>query len=134
MELNVRHRARRRLPQRIKLPLSIPFEPNQMWSIDFMSDSLSDGRKYRLFNVMDDFNRESLAIEADTSLPALRVIRTLEHLILTRGKPANLRCDMVLSLSATGCSNGARKTGSPFSISNPESRHRMHTSRDRTDP
>ena len=64
-----------------------------MWSIDFMSDRLVDGRKFRLFNVMDDFNRESLAIEVDTSLPSLRVIRVLEKLIAERGCPANIRCD-----------------------------------------
>lgn len=64
-----------------------------MWSIDFMSDSLVDGRKFRLFNVMDDFNRESLAIEVDTSLPSLRVIRVLEELITERGCPAGIRCD-----------------------------------------
>ena len=58
-----------------------------------MSDSLADGRRYRLFNVIDDFNRESLAIEVDTSLPSLRVIRVLERLIALRGKPANIRCD-----------------------------------------
>lgn len=58
-----------------------------------MSDSLTDGRKFRLLNVMDDFNRESLAIEADSSLPSLRVIRTLERLTEQRGKPANLRTD-----------------------------------------
>jgi putative transposase len=64
-----------------------------MWSIDFMSDSLVDGRKFRLLNVMDDFNRESLAIEVNTSLPSLRVIRVLEKLIAQRGYPANIRCD-----------------------------------------
>ena len=58
-----------------------------------MSDSLQDSRKVRLFNVMDDFNRESLAIEADTSLPTLRVIRELERLVAGRGKPANLRME-----------------------------------------
>jgi putative transposase len=58
-----------------------------------MSDSLVDGRKFRLFNVIDDFNRESLAIEVDTSLPALRVIRVLEKVIGQRGQPANIRCD-----------------------------------------
>ena len=58
-----------------------------------MCDSLVDGRKFRLFNVIDDFNRESLAIEIDTSLPARRVIRVLERLIAERGKPANIRCD-----------------------------------------
>ncbi|MDB5203274.1 MAG: Mobile element protein, partial [Ferruginibacter sp.] len=73
--------------------LMVPTAPNQVWSIDFMSDSLVDGRKYRLLNIIDDFNRESLAIEVDTSLPSLRVIRTLDRLASQRGKPANIRCD-----------------------------------------
>lgn len=93
MKLNIRRRAKRRLPERVKQPLTIPTAPNQMWSIDFMSDSLVDGRKFRLFNVIDDFNRESLAIEVDTSLPSLRVIRVLDKLIAQRGAPANIRCD-----------------------------------------
>lgn len=58
-----------------------------------MSDSLTDGRKFRLLNVLDDFNRESLAIEADTSLPSLRVVRVLESLLKQRGKPDNIRVD-----------------------------------------
>lgn len=93
MKLNIRRRAKRRLPQRVKQPLTIPSSPNEMWSIDFMSDSLVDGRKFRLLNIIDDFNRESLAIEVDTSLPSLRVIRVLEMLIAHRGCPANIRCD-----------------------------------------
>jgi putative transposase len=93
MRLNIRRRAKRRLPERIKQPLTVPDEPNQIWSIDFMSDRLSDGRKFRLLNIIDDFNRESLAIEVDTSLPALRLIRVLNRLIAQRGKPANIRTD-----------------------------------------
>jgi putative transposase len=93
MHLNIRRRAKKRLPERVKQPLTVPTAPNQMWSIDFMSDSLVDGRKFRLLNVLDDFNRESLAIEVDTSLPSLRVIRVLEQLISKRGKPANIRVD-----------------------------------------
>ncbi len=93
MKLNIRRRAKKRLPERVKQPLTVPTAPNQMWSIDFMSDSLVDGRKFRLLNVMDDFNRESLAIEVDSSLPSLRVIRVLEQLISKRGKPANIRVD-----------------------------------------
>ena len=93
MKLNIRRKARKRLPDRVKQPLSIPVAPNQMWSLDFMSDSLVDGRKFRLFNVMDDYNRESLAIEVDTSLPSLRVIRVLKGLIDQRGKPATIRSD-----------------------------------------
>jgi putative transposase len=93
LRLNIRRRAKRRLPERIKLELSVPTSVNRMWSIDFMTDSLVDGRKIRLLNVIDDFNRESLAIEVDISLPALRVIRVLERIIAQRGKPANIRSD-----------------------------------------
>lgn len=93
MKLNIRRRAKKRLPERVKQPLTVPTAPNQVWSIDFMSDSLTDGRRFRLLNILDDFNRESLAIEVDTSLPSLRVIRVLEKLIATRGCPASIRCD-----------------------------------------
>ena len=93
MKLNIRRRAKKRLPQRVKQPLSVPTASNQVWSIDFMSDSLTDGRKFRLLNIIDDFNRESLAMEVDTSLPSFRVIRVLERLIAQRGCPANIRCD-----------------------------------------
>ena len=73
--------------------LAVPTDCNQVWSIDFMSDQLADGRVFRLFNVIDDLNREALAIDVDFSLPALRVIRSLEQVIEWRGKPATLRCD-----------------------------------------
>ena len=58
-----------------------------------MHDQLEDGRSYRLFNVLDDFNREGLAIEVDLSLPAERVIRALNQIIEWRGKPKQIRCD-----------------------------------------
>jgi putative transposase len=61
--------------------------------MDFMRDQLQDGRSYRLFNVVDAFNREALGIEADFSLPLERVTRSLEQIIEWRGKPAMLRCD-----------------------------------------
>lgn len=93
LKLNVRRKARRRLPQRIKQPLLVPQAINQGWSMDFMCDSLVDGRRFRLLNIIDEFNRESLAIEIDTSLPALRVIRTLEQLIERRTKPQTIRVD-----------------------------------------
>lgn len=93
MKLNIRRKAKRRLPARIMEALSVPDAPNEVWSIDFMSDALTDGRKFRLFNVIDDFNRESLSIDIDTSLPARRVIRALERLVAERGIPKCIRCD-----------------------------------------
>jgi putative transposase len=73
--------------------LKTPVRPNQVWSIDFMHDQLADGRKYRLFNVIDDHRREGLAIEPDFSLPSARVIRTLDRLLEWRDKPDVIRCD-----------------------------------------
>lgn len=93
MKLNIRRKAKYRLPERVKHKLGVATGINQSWSIDFMSDTLKDGRSFRLFSVIDDFNRESLSIEADTSLPSLRVQRVLERLITERGSPANIRCD-----------------------------------------
>lgn len=93
MKLNIRRRAKKRLLGRIKQPLTVPTGPNMVWSIDFMSDSLMDSRKFRLFKVMDDFNRESLAVEVDTSLPSLRVIRVSERIIENRTKPNIIRSD-----------------------------------------
>lgn len=74
-------------------PLAVPESINQVWSMDFMHDSLQDGRNDRLFNVIDDFNREGLTIDVDFSLPAERVVRALDRVIEWRGKPTTLRCD-----------------------------------------
>jgi len=93
MKLNIRRRAKKRLPARIKQTLFQPERINQVWSLDFMCDSLWDGKRYRLLNIIDDFNREALAIEADTSLPSQRVIRVLEKLLFVRGTPDMIRVD-----------------------------------------
>ena len=93
MKLNIRRKVKRRLPQRIKQPLVVPEVINQGWSMDFLSDSLVDGRRFRILNIIDDYNRESLWIEIDTSLPSLRVIRVLERLVEMRGAPQRIRVD-----------------------------------------
>jgi len=93
LKLNIRRRPKRRIPERVKEPLAVPSGINKSWSMDFMSDSLVDGRRFRLLNIIDDFNRESLAIEVDSSLPALRVIRVLERLLDQRQKPESIRVD-----------------------------------------
>ena len=78
---------------RIKEPLLQPLLPNVTWSMDFVHDGLINGRPFRSFNVIDDFNREALNITLDTSLTSQRVIRELEKLIDWRGKPEKLRVD-----------------------------------------
>jgi putative transposase len=93
MKLNIRRRAKKRLPARAKHALFQPERIDQVWSLDFMCDSLWDGKRYRLLNIIDDYNREVLDIVADTSLPTLRVTRTLDKLLLVRGKPDMIRVD-----------------------------------------
>ncbi len=93
LELNLRIKPKKRLTREKPVPLSTPEEINQTWSMDFMHDQLSDGRSYRLFNVIDDFNREGLCIDVDFSLPSERVIRALDQVIAWRGKPRAIRCD-----------------------------------------
>jgi len=93
LELNLRIKPKKRLVREKPEPLAVPESINQVWSMDFMHDQLSDSRSYRLFNVIDDFNREGLGIEVDLSLPSERVIRALEQIIEWRGKPTAIRCD-----------------------------------------
>lgn len=77
LELNLRIKPRPRLVRATPQPLAVPDKPNQVWSMDFMHDQPADGRSVRLCNVLDDFNREGLILEADLSLPAVRVVRAL---------------------------------------------------------
>jgi len=93
LELNLRIKPKRRLRREKPDELAVPRQINDMWSMDFMHDKLRDGRSLRTFNVIDDYNREGLGIEVDLSLPALRVIRSLERIIEWRGKPKVIRCD-----------------------------------------
>ena len=93
LELNLRIKPKKRLKRVKPEPLAVPEKPNQTWSMDFMHDQLADGRPYRLFNVIDDCNREGLGIEVDFSLPAERVIRALNQIIEWRGQPEIIRCD-----------------------------------------
>lgn len=93
LKLNKRRKHKRRLPTRYPQPLAVPESVNRCWSADFMSDALWDGRRFRTFNVIDDHNREALAIEIDTSLPSGRVTRVLDRIAEVRGLPARLRFD-----------------------------------------
>ena len=93
LKLNLRIKPKKRLAREKPETLAVPDAINAVWSMDFMHDQLSDGRCIRLFNVIDDFNREGLGIEVDFSLPSERVIRSLDRIIEWRGKPGAIRCD-----------------------------------------
>jgi putative transposase len=93
LALHLKRKPKKRLPARTAQALEVPKQQNQTWSLDFMSDALSTGKTFRTLNIIDDFNREALWIEVDTTLPAERVVRVLEQLLSWRGKPAKIRMD-----------------------------------------
>ena len=93
LELNLRIQPKKRLKRDKPEPLAVPDVPNDTWSMDFMADQLADGRSIRTLNVLEDFNREGLCIEVDFSLPAERVVRSLNQIIEWRGQPQAIRVD-----------------------------------------
>lgn len=93
LRLNLPRRTKKRLPTRPRQPLVVLPQSNTVWAMDFMSDTLYGGRRFRTFNVLDEGVREGLAIEIDTSLPAERVIRVLEQVVAWRGLPQAIRVD-----------------------------------------
>ena len=108
LSLHLKRKPKKRLPVRAPQTLAVPEQQNQTWSLDFMSDALSTGRTSRTLNVIDDFNREALWIEVDTSLPAERVVRVLEELLSWRGKPTSIRMDNGPELISQRLENWAR--------------------------
>lgn len=93
LNMNIRRRVRKRLPKRIKEPLLIPQAADQVWSMDFMNDSLYNGRRFRILNIIDDYNREILAMEIGTSISSERVVRVLERLKEQDRLPEKIRVD-----------------------------------------
>lgn len=93
LRLNLPRRTRRRLPARVQYPLGAPAQLNKTWALDFMTDTLYDGRRFRTLNILDEGNREGLAIDVGMSLPSVRVISVLEDLVALYGAPQALRVD-----------------------------------------
>jgi putative transposase len=103
LRLNLPRRTTRRVPRRIRQPLAARPLLNQTWALDFMTDTLSDGRRIRLLTILDEGNREALEIVAGMSLPSQRVVRVLNELVALHGRPAAVRVD-----------NGPEFTAQPF--------------------
>ena len=93
LNLNKRIKSRKRIPMRVKEPLICPEEANEVWSMDFMHDSLYNGRKFRVLNLIDDFNRESLAIEARLSIGGKVLTQILEQVTREKGIPKTISTD-----------------------------------------
>jgi putative transposase len=93
LRLNLPRRTKRRVPKRARYPLAAPASLNHTWAIDFMTDTLYDGRRFRTLNVIDEGNREGLALDVGMSLPSGRVIAVLDELVAMHGRPRALRAD-----------------------------------------
>ena len=93
LRLNRPRRTKRRVPKRVLQPLLAPAALNATWALDFMSDTLYDGRRFRTLNVLDEGNREALAVEVATSIPGRHVVAVLDQLVAIHGAPRALRCD-----------------------------------------
>lgn len=93
LKLNLRRKSKRRLPTRNPLPLQVPGMANYCWSMDFMSDTLQHGHRFRTFNVLDDFNREVLGIDINSGIQAPRVTQYLDQIAAWRGYPKQIRVD-----------------------------------------
>ncbi|MEY9459742.1 transposase InsO family protein [Bradyrhizobium ottawaense] len=98
----VRRRGGRKRAIGTRAPMTVPMAPNDRWSLDFVSDQLTDGRRFRILTVVDDCTRECLALVADTSLSGARVARELDRLVMERGKPK-----MVVSDNGTELTSNA---------------------------
>ena len=109
--LQVRRRGGRKRALGTRAPLALPQGVNQRWSLDFLHDQLSDGRRLRILAVVDDFTRECLALVADTSLSGLRVGRELDAIIERRGKPAGCVSDNGTELTSMAILRWSQETG-----------------------
>ena len=110
-KLTVRRRGGRKRAIGTRAPMLLPLAPNERWSLDFVSDQFTDGRRFRILTVVDDCTRECLALLADTSLSGVRVVRELDRLIAERGKPKMIVSDNGTEFTSNAILTWAEKNG-----------------------
>ncbi|KCV39558.1 integrase core domain protein [Bordetella bronchiseptica GA96-01] len=117
--LSVRKRRRKRIAPAERVVRPAATAPNQGWSMDFVADGLAYGRRFRCLNIVDDYTRECLAIEVDTSLPGLRVSQVLQRLAELRGLPRSITVDNGPEFSGRALDAWAYQAGVKLSFIRP---------------
>jgi putative transposase len=110
-KLQVRKRGGRKRALGTRRPMLVPERPNERWSLDFVSDAFTDGRRFRILAIVDDFSRECLALVADTSLSGLRVTRELTALMTRRGRPRTVVSDNGTELTSMAVLRWCQEAG-----------------------
>jgi hypothetical protein len=121
-QLQVRARKKRHVRFVRGVKVANATRPNERWSVDFLHDTLANGRQIRIMTLIDDFTREALALEVDFSLPTLRVLRVFDTIAWERGLPETVRFDTGRNLQVSQCSNGPPSITSDCILSIPKSR------------
>jgi putative transposase len=127
--LTVRRRGGRKRAMGTRRPIETPLAANQRWSLDFVSDQMTDGRRFRILTVIDDCTRECLALVADTSLSGRRVARELDAIIIQRGRPDTIVSDNGTNTPPTPSSAGPTRPASAGITSRRASPSRTATTR-----
>ena len=109
-KLQVRKRGGRKRALGTRRPMLVPERPDERWSLDFVSDAFTDGRRFRVLAIVDDFSRECLALVADTSLSGLRVTRELTAIMARRGRPKTIVSDNGTELTSTAVLRWCQET------------------------
>ena len=110
-KLQVRKRGGRQRALETRRPMVLPSCANERWSLDFLSDAFTDGRRFRVLAVVDDYSRECLALVADTSLSGLRLTRELDLIMTQRGKPRTIVSDNGTEMTSTAVLKWCQETG-----------------------
>jgi putative transposase len=128
-KLQVRRRGGRKRALGARRPMLVPDRANIRWSLDFVSDALTDGRRFRVLAVVDDYTRECLALVADTSLSGIRVVRELDAIIARRGRPSAIVSDNGTELTSMAILRWCQQTGVEWHYIAPGKPMQTHASR-----